>query len=115
MCKGSKHLGLSYAFLVSTTPGKKERERACIPFVVLGRLNGLIDNLQHIRPHQVPFTKNPKARSVALHQIPVLTQLDQLDLCDLHKRVHFMQRPLKVFDRECVYGDDFYAGFVTDF
>ena len=70
--------------------------------VVLGSGNGAVDNLEHVRAHEVALTEHAHASPVPIKKLPMLYELLKLQLGELHQPVDLILWPVEVFDAEGV-------------
>lgn len=83
--------------------------------VVFRRLNGVVDDLENIRPDEIPLTQHSHAGAITIQDVTVQHHLLQLDLGQLHQPLDLVLGSVVVFDAERINGNDFDAAFVTYF
>lgn len=92
--------------------GSKKQD---LRLIVLGDIDRSVHNLQDIGAQKVPLPKDPDTGAVLLENLPMLHDLLEFELGELHQAVDFILWSIEVFDAESIHRDDFDAALVADF
>lgn len=85
-----------------------------LPLVVLCEVDGFVDCVQYILLHQFPLSQHLDRCSVSVKEIPMLSNLRQLDFGHIHERIDLIFRPLKVLNTKGVDRHNLDTSFVAN-
>ena len=75
----------------------------------------MIDGVKDIWLEKGPLSEDPDGCVVPLQEIPVLCELGELDLGQIHERIHLVLRTFEVFNAERVDRDHLDTRLVANF